>query len=130
MEVGTLALIGVLSWWICHMVRRRLALGAQQQVRREPCLGFMHRVLWRHAELRSHDDGLGGQSFPKPVETRSLVLMFAGLPLWIRCESIGLPVGSEARFSEIGAVDFDGHFTPAFSAHPRRTPTVRTIRTA
>lgn len=130
MEVGALALIGVLSGWICQVVRRRLALGTHERVRCEPCLGVMQRVLWRRAELRSHDDGLGGQSFPTPVETRSLVLMFVGLPLWTRCESIGLPVGSEARFCEIGAADFDDHFTPAFSARPRQTPAVRTVRTA
>lgn len=130
MEVGLIAVVLGVLWWICRAVRWRFSLASHERVRQHGCFLVMQICLWRHTALTSHGDGLGGQSFPTPVETRNLVLSVAGLPVWTRSESIGLPCGSEARFADIRAADFDAHFTTAFSARAPRPAMVRAVRTA
>lgn len=113
---------------LAYRVATCLRLAKQQRVRRDACATWLAVELRRSVELRSHADGLGGQCYPEPVETRTLVLVCCGLPLWTRCESIGLPAGSEARFDQLTVDDFDRHFTPAFSSASTQGTPIRAIR--
>ena len=98
--------------WMVSRLRLRHALLDQQRLRHER-LGLVQLELRRWVGLQDHDDGLGGRSYPQPVETRTLVWWCCGLPLWRQSASIGLPLGSEACFGALAPKDFDHHFKAA-----------------
>ncbi|GAP33898.1 hypothetical protein ISF6_1676 [Piscinibacter sakaiensis] len=107
------------------LVHRRRGQRGEELLRRE-ARGPLRRELRRATGMQVHDDGLGGRSFPTPIETRRLTWLCWELPLWSRLESIGLPCGSEARLHELGADEFDRHFAPAFQrAMPPAAPVRR-----
>lgn len=129
-ESFVVLLMGVLAVALVGRARTRIRLNRQQLVRRDVCHAWLEVELRRQTELSSHADGLGGRSYPEPTETRTLALVCCGLPVWTRSESIGLPCGSESRFAQLGAADFDRHFTPPFSATAPRRSAIRLLMPA
>jgi hypothetical protein len=109
--------ICVMSGWAVSRLRLRHALKNQHLLRQER-IGLVKLELRRWVGLQSHADGLGGQSLPQPVETRTLVWSCCGLPLWQRVASIGLPLGSEASFATLEPQEFDHHFDAAHGCKP------------
>lgn len=126
----------MLSLWIVagliavvYLGSRRLQTMRATQLLQRGEVGLLRVELRRCTEMRSHADGRGGLSYPQPVETRSLIWLCCELPLWSRCESIGLPVGCEGRLGQLQADEFDRHFTAAFR-QSSKTAAARRSRTA
>ncbi len=119
-------LVVVLLVLVAFSAWRRLTMRDHMLVRRDEA-GLLRVELRRRTEMCSHADGSGGQSFPEPTETRSLTWLFCELPVWNRVESIGLPSTCEGRIEQVGAEEFDRHFTPAFGL---RRPAAKTSRPA
>lgn len=108
--------------WCAYLASRRMRMREMQLLRREAS-GLLRVELRRRVEMRSHDDGRGGRSFPQPVETRCLTWLVAELPFWSRRESVGLPPGSEARLALVSAEECDRHFATDYRlAAPESAP--------
>ena len=61
------------------------------------------------------------ERYPEPREERALVLSLWHCPLWIRHQSVALPMECDARIDQIQPSEFDRYFQPAF----RYTPSER-----
>jgi len=83
--------------------------------------GVLTTELRRKVHLVPHADGMGGLTFPKPRETRTLVHGVAGLPVWHEVQSVGLPPQVEVTINTVTAHEFDAHFSSRF----RRDEAVR-----
>jgi hypothetical protein len=89
--------------------------------------GVLTTELRRKVHLVAHADGMGGLTFPKPRETRTLVHGVAGLPVWHEVQSVGLPQRVERTINSVTAQEFDAHFSRRFrwkEASPVRQVTV------
>lgn len=117
--VGVTA-VGLVAFLTC----RRVQMRDMQLLRRDGNL-LLRRELRRRVEMCSHANGLGGQSFPEPVETRSLTWVLCEIPCWSRRESIGLPPGSECRLEQLGADECDRHFASEYRLASRKAVPAR-----
>ena len=91
--------------------------------------GVLTTELRRKVHLVPHTDGMGGLTFPKPRETRTLVHGVAGFPAWHEVQSIGLPPQVEGAINAVTAQEFDAHFSSRFrcegSSRGARLPSLR-----
>jgi hypothetical protein len=76
--------------------------------------GVLTTELRRKIHLVPHADGMGGLTFPKPRETRTLVHGVAGFPIWHEVQSIGLPPQVEVTINTVTVQEFDAHFSRRF----------------
>lgn len=98
------SLLALLAWLFCP---QRLS-GFQSLADHRQ--GWLHRELWRrNSMVLMKMDG-----FPRPVEERVLAWRIGGLLVWTEHSSIGLPLETDWRIDQIGAEEFDQHFTPRF----------------
>ena len=111
----TFALTCLLTFCLARGLFLRSVMARDQRVRCEQH-GLVSIELRRRAHLVAHRDSSGGLSFPEPRETRTLVLRVAGLPVWRRVASIGLPRAVEDTIHHVSAHDFDASFSSQFRA--------------
>jgi len=76
--------------------------------------GVLTTELRRKVHLVAHPDGMGGLTFPKPRETRTLVHGVAGFPVWHEVQSVGLPPRVEVTINAVTAHEFDAYFSRRF----------------
>jgi hypothetical protein len=76
--------------------------------------GVLTTELRRKVHLVPHADGMGGLTFPKPRETRTLVHGMAGFAVWHEVQSVGLPPRVEVTINTVTAQEFDAHFSSSF----------------
>lgn len=76
--------------------------------------GVLTTELRRKVHLVPHADGMGGLTFPKPRETRTLVHGVAGFAVWHEVQSVGLPPRVEVTINTVTAQEFDAHFSSSF----------------
>ena len=89
-------------------------LVARHQVIDFKASGVLTTELRRKIHLVSHADGMGGVTFPKPRETRTLVHGVARFPIWHEVQSVGLPPQVEITTNTVTAGEFDAHFSRKF----------------
>ena len=114
------AAVGLIAYLTC----RRMQMRETQLLRRDGS-ALLRLELRRSVEMRSHANGLGGQSFPEPVETRSLTWLVCEVPCWSQRESIGLPPGSEGRLEQLGPDECDRHFASEYRLAGRKAAPAR-----
>lgn len=61
-------------------------------------------------------DEMGCLKLPTPREMRTILARFAGVPVWRRVESVGLPNEAADRINAVAAHEFDSAFSSSFRA--------------